>query len=173
VKFWVKVESREKRVEIREKEGIYTVEIDGRTRTVDCRPAGHRDFLSLIIDNRSYLVETVPVKPEEGRYAASVSGRRYDLEVLDERLLATRRVKAVARDDGPAVLRSPMPGLIVDVRVKVGDRVKAGASVVVLEAMKMQNDLVSDATGMVTAVNVKPGETVESQAALVEIRRKG
>ncbi len=170
MKFWVKVESQEKRIEIKEEEGLYTVEIDGRTRTVDCRPAGHRDYLSLIIDNKSYLVESVPIKAEEGKYSAAVSGRRYALEVLDERLLAIRQAKAAEVGDGPVVVRAPMPGLIVDVRVKVGDRVKAGGAVVILEAMKMQNELVSDRRGTVTAVKVKPGETVESQAVLVEIR---
>ncbi len=173
MKFWVKVESQEKRIDVQEIEGIYRVEVDGRVREVDCRPAGHGNALSLIIDNKSYLVESAPVKAEEGRYTASVSGRRYDLEVLDERLLATRQVREIARDDGPAVIRSPMPGLIVDVRVKTGDRVKVGAAVVVLEAMKMQNEIVSDATGIVSAVKVEPGQSVESQAVLIEIGRKG
>ena len=169
MKLWVKVESQEKQVDIQEEEGIYTVKIGGRTRIVDCRPAGHRDYLSLIIDNKSYLVESVPVKAEEGRYMATVGGRRYPLEVLDERLLAIRRAKTVALAGGPVIVRSPMPGLIVDVRVKVGDRVRAGSAVVILEAMKMQNELLSDGTGIVTAVKVKPGESVESQAVLIEI----
>ncbi len=172
MKFWVKVDSQEKRIEIKENDGIYIVEIDGRPRRVDCRQGGHRDYLSLIVDDRSYLVESVPVKAEEGKYTASLYGRRYDLEVLDQRLLAARQVKAPVREDGPAVIKSPMPGLIVDVPVKVGDGVKAGSTVVVLEAMKMQNELISDADGTVSSVHVKPGVTVESQAVLVEIERR-
>jgi len=172
MRFWVKVESQEMPVDIHEQEGIYTVEIDGRKRVVDCRVAGHRDYLSLIVDDRSYLVESVPVKAEEGKYTTTVSGRRFALEVLDERLLAISRAKMAAPADGPIVIRSPMPGLIVDVRVKVGDRVKSGSAVVILEAMKMQNELVSDGHGTVTAVHVKPGQTVESQAVLVEIGRR-
>jgi biotin carboxyl carrier protein len=171
MKFWVKIESQEKRVNVEENEGKYLVEIDGKTRAVDCRTAGHKDYLSLIIDNKSYLIESAPVKIDEGKYYANISGRRYNLEVLDERLLATRQAGAVTRNDGPYVLRSPMPGLIVDVRVKAGDRVKAGTAVVVMEAMKMQNELLSEIDGVVRAVNIKNRDTVESQIPLIEIER--
>ena len=64
-----------------------------------------------------------------------------------------------------------MPGLIVDVRVSPGDRVTAGSPVVVMEAMKMQNELLCEVDGIVKTVNIKPGDTVESQALLLEIER--
>jgi biotin carboxyl carrier protein len=171
MKFWVRVESQDKRVNIEEKEGAYVVEVDGRKRTVDCQTAGHRDYLSLIIDNKSYLIESAPLKIDEGKYYANISGRRYNLEVLDERLIATRQAGVPTKDDGPYILKSPMPGLIVDVRVKAGDRVKAGSAVVVMEAMKMRNELVSEVTGTVKTVKIKTQDTVESQAPLIEIER--
>jgi biotin carboxyl carrier protein len=171
MKLWVKVESQEKRVNIEEKDGVYLVEIDGRTRTVDCRTAGHRDYLSLIIDNKSYLIESAPLKIDEGKYYANISGRRYNIEVLDERLIATRQAGALVKEDGPYIVKSPMPGLIVDVRVKAGDRVSAGSTLVVIEAMKMQNELVCEVDGVVRAVNIKQRDTVESQAPLIEIER--
>jgi biotin carboxyl carrier protein len=171
MKFWIRVESQEKRVNIEEKDGRYIVEVDGKTRDVDCRTAGHRDYLSLIIDNKSYLIESAPVKVDEGKYYANISGRRYNLEVLDERLIATRQAGTLAKDDGPYVVASPMPGLIVDVRVKVGDRVEKGSPVAVMEAMKMQNELVSEIEGTVTAVNVSPQDAVDLQAPLIEIER--
>ena len=171
MKFCVKVESQEKCVEVEEKDGIYLVTIDGRTRVVDCRHAGHRDYLSLIIDNRSHLVESAPVRFEQGTYYANIDGRRYDVEVLDERLVAARQASAKVTEAGPYVVASPMPGLIVDVRVKVGDAVKAGSPVVIMEAMKMQNELVSEIDGVVKAINVRTNETVDSQAALIEIER--
>ncbi|UCG52857.1 MAG: biotin/lipoyl-binding protein [Candidatus Latescibacterota bacterium] len=171
MRFWVKIKKQEKRVDIEEKDGIYIVEMDGKKRSVDCRTAGHKDYLSLIIDNRSYLVESAPLKIDEGKYYANISGRRYNLEVLDERLIATRQAGALRSDDGPHVISSPMPGLIVDVRVKVGDVVKAGSAVAVMEAMKMQNELVSEVDGIVKAVNIQPKDTVESQVPLIEIER--
>jgi biotin carboxyl carrier protein len=171
MKFWIRVESQEKRVNVEEKDGRYRVEIDGQIRDVDCRTAGHRDYLSLIIDNKSYLIESAPLKVDEGKYYANISGRRYNLEVLDERLIATRQAGSTATEDGPYVIASPMPGLIVDVRVKVGDRVSKGSPVAIMEAMKMQNELVSEIEGTVTSVNVNPKDAVESQAPLIEIER--
>ena len=171
MKFWVKVESEEKRVRIEETGGLYSVEIDGRERLVDCRAAGHRDQLSLIIDNRSYLIESAPVRVDEGTYYAKIAGRRYDLEVFDERLIAARQATAPTQEDGLCLIRSPMPGLIVDVLVSPGDRVTAGSAVVLMEAMKMQNELLCEVTGIVRTVKVKPRDTVESQALLLEIER--
>jgi biotin carboxyl carrier protein len=170
--FWVKVESEEKRVRIEEAGGLYFVEIDGRKRLVDCRTVGHGDQLSLIIDHKSYLIESAPVRVDEGTYYAKIAGRRYNLEVFDERLIAVRRAGARTKEEGPCIIRSPMPGLIVDVHVSPGDHVTAGSTVVVMEAMKMQNELLSEVDGIVGAVNVKPLDTVESQAILLEIERK-
>ena len=171
MKFWVKVEDHETRIEIEENNGIFVVKLNGTVREVDCRNAGHSDYLSLIIDNKSYLVESAPIKLDEGRYYANISGRRYDVEVLDERLIATRQAGVVVQDAGPYVIASPMPGLIVDLRVNVGDRVTAGSPVVVMEAMKMQNELVSEVDGVVKAVNVQVKDAVESQVPLIEIER--
>jgi biotin carboxyl carrier protein len=171
MKLVVRLESQEKTVEIEERDGHYVLVIDGETRVVDCQSAGHRDFLSLIIDNKSHLVESAPVRFEEGTYYANISGRRYDVEVLDERLVATRQATALVKDTGPHVIASPMPGLIVDVRVKVGDTVSAGSAIVIMEAMKMQNELVSDVDGVVKAINVEPQDTVDSQTPLIEIER--
>lgn len=171
MKLWVKVDNQEKQVDIEEKDGVYEVSIDGTTRIVDCRKAGHRDYLSLIIDNQSHLVESAPLRPEEGKYYATISGRRYEVDVLDERLRATRRASARVKEVGPYVVTSPMPGLIVDVRVNVGDPVKSGSAVVIMEAMKMQNELVSEVDGVVTAVNIQPRDAVDSQTPLIEIER--
>ena len=171
MKFWVKVNSHEKRVNVEERDGTFIVEVDGRRRAVDCRTAGHSDYLSLIIDNKSYLVESAPIKVDEGKYYATLSGRRYDVEVLDERLIATRQAGGQAKNDGPYVIRSPMPGLIVDIRVKVGDRVTAGSPVAIMEALTKQNQLVSEVDGVVTAVNVQTKDAVESQIPLIEIER--
>ncbi|MFQ5510422.1 MAG: biotin/lipoyl-containing protein [Candidatus Krumholzibacteriia bacterium] len=171
MRFTVRVEGQEKRLEVEERDGVYRLDIDGKSQLVDCHSAGHRDFLSLIIDNKSHLIESAPLKMDEGLYYAKIGGRRYNVEVLDERLLATRQATAIVLPAGPYVITSPMPGLIVDVRVKVGDTVEAGTAVVVMEAMKMQNELVSEVQGVVTAVNIQTSDTVDSQAPLVEIER--
>lgn len=171
MKLLVRIDSREKSVDIKEADGHFILTIDGRERIIDCRSAGHSDYLSLIIDNKSYLVESAPIRFEDGAYFVNVYGRHYELDVLDERLLASRQAAAVVMDTGPYVLVAPMPGLILDVRVRVGDTVAAGTPTVIMEAMKMQNELSAEIGGVVKAVHVAPRDTVESQAPLIEIER--
>lgn len=169
MKFVVRVDGHEKTVFIAENNGHYDVEIDGRRVTVDCRSLGDKNFLSLLIDNESYLVESAPVRPSDGKYFARVMGRHYDLDVLDELLVAVKEAEHATARTGIYTVVSPMPGRIVDVKVAVGDAVEEGAPVIIMEAMKMQNELVTDVAGVVKEVLVAPGGTVDSQASLVVI----
>ena len=75
-----------------------------------------------------------------------------------------------ARSTGPAPLIAPMPGLLVRVNVQPGDEVQVGQPLVVMEAMKMENELRSTASGIVGSVRVQPGVAVEKGAVLVELR---
>jgi biotin carboxyl carrier protein len=105
-----------------------------------------------------------------GRYRMWLDGHRYDAEALDSRARAIRDMQAsVAKPAGPAPLRAPMPGLIVQLRVQVGDTVVAGAGLVVMEAMKMENELRTVSAGKVRAVHVTVGAAVEKGALLVEL----
>jgi biotin carboxyl carrier protein len=105
-----------------------------------------------------------------GRYALSIGGRRYDVEALDERTRAIRQLSAAsAAPSGPAPLIAPMPGLIVRVTVAPGESVRAGQGLVVMEAMKMENELRAAAAGVVKAVRAAPGMAVERGAVLVEL----
>lgn len=105
-----------------------------------------------------------------GRYTLWIDGYRFDAEALDERTRAIRDLSAAtAGPSGPAPVIAPMPGLIVRVNVKVGDRVEAGQGIVVMEAMKMENELRAVSAGMVTRVAAEPGTAVEKGAVLVEI----
>jgi acetyl/propionyl-CoA carboxylase alpha subunit len=105
-----------------------------------------------------------------GRYTLWVDGYRFDAEALDERTRAIRALSAAnATPLGPAPIKAPMPGLIVRVNVQVGDRVEAGQGVVVMEAMKMENELRAIAGGTVKSVGVVPGATVEKGALLVAL----
>lgn len=105
-----------------------------------------------------------------GRYTLWVDGFRYEVEALDERSHAIRELSSAAAGPvGPAPLKAPMPGLVVRVNVAVGDAVTAGQGLVVIEAMKMENELRSVAAGRVRAVNAVIGQAVEKGALLVEI----
>jgi len=105
-----------------------------------------------------------------GAYVLWIDGFRYEVEALDERERAIRDLTAsAAKPSGPAPLIAPMPGLIVRVKVQVGDTVQAGQGLVVMEAMKMENELRAAASGRVKAVAVAPGTAVEKGARLVEL----
>jgi biotin carboxyl carrier protein len=96
-------------------------------------------------------------------------GERYEVEVVDER---TRHIRSLTgssdRGRGPGVLRAPMPGLVVRVQAQAGQAVSPGAGMVVLEAMKMENELRAASAGVVRAVRVAVGEAVEKGQVLVE-----
>lgn len=107
---------------------------------------------------------------QRGDYTLWVDGYRFDLEALDERTAAIRELsKLSSAASGPAPLIAPMPGLIVRVNVKAGDKVGQGQSLVVMEAMKMENELRARAAGTVKSVTVTPGTAVEKGTVLIEM----
>jgi acetyl/propionyl-CoA carboxylase alpha subunit len=105
-----------------------------------------------------------------GVYTLWLDGFRFDVEALDERTRAIRDLSAKSSAPlGPAPLVAPMPGLVVRVAVQVGDAVQAGQGLVVMEAMKMENELRAVAAGRVRAVHASPGSAVEKGALLIEL----
>lgn len=172
MKFVVRVDGRETLIDIVRNNGHFDIDVGGRKLTVDCRNFGDADTFSFLIDGRSFLVESAPVRPERGEYYARVLGRHYDVDVLDELLLAARDAERVQEHTGAHIVRAPMPGLIVHVHATPGTHVNAGDAVVVMEAMKMRNELVTTVAGVVKKVAVAIGDKVDSQAALVTIERE-
>jgi acetyl/propionyl-CoA carboxylase alpha subunit len=105
-----------------------------------------------------------------GRYTLWSDRYRFEVEALDERTRAIRALSGAGKDEGgPASLVAPMPGLIVRVAVGVGDVVEAGQGLIVMEAMKMENELRAASAGTVTSVRVVAGAAVEKGAVLVEM----
>jgi len=101
-------------------------------------------------------------------------GQVWTAEVVDER---TAQLRALQQDrgrpDAPGVVRAPMPGLVLRVEVEAGQEVRAGSGLVVLEAMKMENEIRSSGPGRVSAVLVEPGQAVEKGTPLVEVAGVG
>ena len=117
-------------------------------------------------------VHRVVVRPgaSRGRYTLWLDGYRFDIEALDERTRAIHeRSGASAKATGPAPVVAPMPGLIVRVNAAVGDAVAAGQGLVVMEAMKMENELRAQSAGKVKNVLVTPGTAVEKGTVLIEL----
>ena len=104
-----------------------------------------------------------------GRWAVTVHGERREVEVVDARTRHIRSLTGDGRREGAAgALRAPMPGLVVRVQVEVGQDVAAGTPVVVLEAMKMENQLKTAGPVRITAVRVEAGQAVEKGQVLLE-----
>ena len=105
-----------------------------------------------------------------GRYFLWIDGYRYEAEALDERRRALRDLSSAnAGPTGPSPIVAPMPGLIVRVNVVAGDAVEAGQGVVVMEAMKMENELRATGPGRVRSVEVAAGIAVEKGTLLVAL----
>jgi acetyl/propionyl-CoA carboxylase alpha subunit len=107
-----------------------------------------------------------------GRYTLWIGGHRFDAEALDERTRAIRDLD-IERSvgSGPAPLIAPMPGLIVRVLVEEGTTVQAGEGLVVMEAMKMENELRAPGPAVVKRVHASAGAAVEKGALLIELER--
>jgi biotin carboxyl carrier protein len=132
--------------------------------------AGH---LSLLIGDRSYDVYVRPLPGESTSdsqsYEALIAGEPYVVELVDERRRALSGVAKGKGGGGEVTIKAPMPGLVVNVLVAPGDTVAHGQRVVVLEAMKMQNDLTSPRAGVVRAVKTETGQAVSQGQPLVVI----
>ncbi len=117
-------------------------------------------------------VHRVAVKRGEtrGSYTLWLGAYKFTVEALDERTRAIRDLSdASERASGPRPLVAPMPGLIVRVLVSEGDRVEAGQGLVLMEAMKMENELRSPSAGLVRTILASPGAAVDKGAVLVEL----
>ena len=143
------------------------VVIDGRRRETSLaatsRPAGH----SLLLDGAS-----VPLMAREaarGRWEIDLGGRSFSIEVLDERQARIRALSAIAGGKTAiAPLKAPMPGLVVQVVVKEGELVDTGETVIIVEAMKMENELRAAGTARVARILVDTGDAVAKGQVLVE-----
>jgi biotin carboxyl carrier protein len=143
----------------------YRLTVHDKQYTVDALTLDH-GAVSMLVDGTSYGVEF----DEQGDdVLVMVRGQVNRIDVADERRLRLRAGSAAFSVEGKQVIAAPMPGKVVKVLVKVGDEVKEGQGLVVVEAMKMENELKSPKAGKVTELFAKEGSTVENNAKLVAV----
>ena len=144
------------------------VRIDGVEVDVDLATVEGTRVRSLLLDGVSHTL--VARRDGGGGWGVHLRGRRFHASVVDERTRAIREMTgASAGPTGPAPVKAPMPGLVVKVEVAEGDVVEAGRGVVIVEAMKMENELRTTARGRVARVHVAPGDTVAKDQILVDL----
>jgi biotin carboxyl carrier protein len=152
----VTIDGKHYRLELNRADGRWSCRLDGREVEVDAVLA-RLDVLSLRIGNQAYEVKCERVSGELHLWVGSV---RYAAEVRDPRSL---RGRARDIDDrGPKKLTAPMPGKVVRILVSAGSAVEAGAGVLVVEAMKMQNEIKSPKKGTIQKILVSEGAAVNA-----------
>ncbi len=128
---------------------------------------------SLIINGKSYEVFARRLnKPDEGEsqtYEIHFAGQRFEVQVEDERTRSLSSAAASAHGSREARVRAPMPGLVADIPLEPGAPVTRGQTVVILEAMKMENDLATPINGTIKEIRVSKGQTVNQGDVLVVV----
>ena len=149
--------------------------VDGQVVPVSIRATGGQRFV-LDEDGRRTRVILGPMSPADGgirRQEVLVDGFRFDVEVESERIAAlrerARRGRAASAHSGPLEVHAIIPGRVVSVSVAPGDAVTAGQQLLVVEAMKMQNELRAPRDGTISRVGVAPGVTIDVGDLLVVI----
>ncbi len=138
---------------------------DGETIEVDAI-APDDDRLHLLVEGKS--VDAALFR-RDSTYQVQIDEQRHDIEVLNERELRMRAAEAVTAGGGSPQLVSPMAGLVVKVDAEVGQTVEAGDRIVVVEAMKMENDLEAHRSGVIEEIPVQAGDSVEIDDVLAVI----
>ncbi len=153
------------RVELTKNEHNWLCKVDDTTMELDAAFTA-RDVLSVLLGGKAYEIKRE--RSLTGETHMIVGSARYSSEVHDPRSLKTRRATA-GGGEGPQKLVAPMPGKIVRILVPEKGEVEAGHGVIVVEAMKMQNELKSPKKGVVSKVLVAEGATVNAGDPLVVI----
>ncbi|HRJ56325.1 MAG TPA: biotin/lipoyl-binding protein [Anaerolineales bacterium] len=166
MKYVTTVDGKEFEIEVL---GDRHIRIGGRTIEVDFESVSGQPVYSLILDGKSY--ESY-VYEADNDWQVLLHGRQFQVKVEDER---EKRLRAAAgggvAEGGEFHLKAPMPGLVVAVPVTEGQEVKKGQVLVILESMKMQNELKSPRDGVIDRIKVKAGESVEQKQTLLNIHQ--
>jgi biotin carboxyl carrier protein len=152
------------RVELVRTEQEWKCKLDGRELPLDVVSA-QDGMLSLLLQGKSYEVKQETVGAESN---VIVGQERFNASVRDPRSFRSRR-RSGASEQGVMKIKAPMPGKVVRILAPVGTQVEMGQSVVVIEAMKMQNELKAPKTGVVKKINVEEGAAVDAGQALAEV----
>jgi acetyl/propionyl-CoA carboxylase alpha subunit len=164
MRYYVTLAGRTFEVEL----GPEGVTLDGERLDTDLAQVAGTGLRSLVLGGESYRL--LAQRNGGGLWDLHLRGHRYRAEAVDER---TRVIREMTGDstapDGPRPVRAPMPGLVVKVQVEEGDHVEAGRGLVIVEAMKMENELKAEAPGVVARIHVEPGQAVEKDQILIDL----
>jgi pyruvate carboxylase subunit B len=163
LKYFVSVGDREVEVEV-EAGGL---RVNGREVRADLVEMDGSGLHSLLLGDRSFQILTSQRGP--GEWVLHMGGHRLEASAVDERTRAIREMTGAGEGSGgPRALQAPMPGLVVKIEVVEGDEVDLGQGLVIVEAMKMENELKAEGPGRVGRILVETGQAVEKDQVLIE-----
>lgn len=164
MKYRVTVGERAYAIEVNQDQQIT---FDDEVLEVDFASVGEGGLYSLLVNNESF---EAMVEERDGVWYVLMRGDLYEIDVVDERTeLLKARAGAVIPESGEIAVKAPMPGLVVAIKAEVGQEVEAGQTLVILESMKMENELKSPREGRVERVNVHERQSVDQHQVLVVI----
>ena len=164
MKYITTIDDRQFTVEIIDEKHV---SVDGKIYEIDFESVAGQPVYSLIVDGRSH--ESYIYQGDDN-WQVLMRGRLYPVTVEDER---EKRLRAAAgggvAETGEFHLRAPMPGLVVTIPIAEGQPVKRGQVILILESMKMQNELKAPRDGTIGRIRVRSGETVEQKQTLLSM----
>jgi len=165
MKYIASLDSKEYTIEILDERHV---SLDGQVLEVDFESISGQPVFSLLANGKSFEAF---VYPDEEAWQVLLMGRLYPIRVEDEREKRLRLAGGgAAAETGEYHLKSPMPGMVVTIPVEEGQAVEKGQVLVILESMKMQNELKSPRGGTVGRIRVKPGENVDQRQTLLSVQ---
>ncbi len=160
--YFIRIEDKEYIGNISRVGASFNILLDGKNIFAEVADID-KDKLTLIIENKPYQVFL------DGESQLTINGETYSFEVIDEQVAKILKSAPDVGHKKEITVTAPMPGLVIDVEVNEGDIVKKGQGLLIIEAMKMQNEFRAPRDGVVKKILVQKGQTVNSKDGLIVI----
>lgn len=142
------------------------VSVDGKVINANMQHIFGNTMYSFVIEGKSHDIR---MQEEDEQFEVLLGGEIFEVSVQDERTQRLAGLKGLAGAVGEWIVKAPMPGVIIDVPVKLGQEIDQGDVVLILESMKMQNEFKAIRSGMVKRIQVAPGDVVEQNTVMLVI----
>ncbi len=164
MKYIATIDNRSFEIDINEEGEII---VDGKRLSVDFQSVADQPVYSMLLDGESFEGN---VSLREKGVEVLVRGRLFVVDVEDERQRRLREATSIELDqEGEFTLSAPMPGMVVSIPVEVGQEVEKGDNLIILESMKMQNELKAPRDGEISGIRVSPGDSVDQHQILLTL----
>lgn len=164
----IRIDDRYSQVELvsRDKNSV-KIKVDDEIHDVDIIRA-EEGIYSILLNGKSYTVELLEGDTSK-KYSATTAYHSFDIEIIDAETRYLMSRKGNELEDAENQISSPMPGKIVKIPVKTGDKVEVGQTVIIVSAMKMESEYKSGKAGIIKEIHVKEGDTIEGNQPLITI----